>query len=101
MRNPLNDAETFAAICAGAGFAFGVSACMTLGQPSMSDDFATPSVISLVVSALLYIGIRATRKMHTKKSSPSMRTKTEPEESTNQMDCNPIISAILPNVKKG
>lgn len=55
MKNPLNDIRLFCAICAGAGFAFGVSALLTLGCISgISSQFAKLSVVALIFAGVCF-----------------------------------------------
>ena len=77
MRNPLNDCETFAAMCGGAGFAFGVAACLTIGT-ELTERFAVLSVVSLVMSAIIYSVSRLSDKLtDAKKSNSSDANQTE------------------------
>lgn len=74
MNNPLNDPEAFAAVCAGAGGAFGFAACVTLGEP-YSASFARLSIITLIISAAMYITLRLADKLEdedkSKEKSPA------------------------------
>lgn len=61
MKNPLNDIRSFCAVCAGATFAFGFSACMTIGFPP-SEDLFHASIFTLIITVLTFIGIKVTKK---------------------------------------
>lgn len=61
MKNPLNDIRSFCAVCAGATFAFGFSACMTIGFPP-SEDLFRASIFTLVITVLTYICMKAAKK---------------------------------------
>lgn len=57
MRNPLNDMESFAALCGGAGFAFGVAAVLTVGSP-VTSQLAKLSLITLVFAGVCSLACR-------------------------------------------
>lgn len=87
MRNPLNDIRLYAAVCAGAGGAFGLSACVTLGTDN-AEFFAKLSGILLIASAITYAVLRLVSGLETDENAQKNTRLGCDETGVQNVDCD-------------